>query len=131
MNKINYKLGIKFECQGSGNCCVSRKSYGYVYLSNIDLKRFAKNFNLSICDFKSRYCEITDGYIHLAEKNNYNRIIVPGGQPPRAMLGYAFTALFFMLNHYGIINNSFKVYVDFSIFVHGGKFITKQRIHTF
>ena len=72
MRKINYKNGIKFECQGSGNCCVSRKSYGYVYLSNIDLKRFAKNFNLSICDFKSRYCEITDGYIHLAEKNNYN-----------------------------------------------------------
>jgi len=43
-----------------------------------------------------------------AEENNYNKIIIPGNQPPRAMFGYAFTELFFMLNHYGIIDNSFK-----------------------
>ena len=41
MNKINIKDGIKFECQGSGNCCVSRGSYGFVYLSLTDLKRFS------------------------------------------------------------------------------------------
>ena len=34
---INIKNGIRFECQGSGKCCVSRDSYGFVYLSNIDL----------------------------------------------------------------------------------------------
>ena len=44
----------------------------------------------------------------IAEENKYNKIIIPGGQPPRAMLGYAFTELFFMLNHYGIIDDSFK-----------------------
>ncbi len=44
----------------------------------------------------------------IAEENNYNRIIIPGGNPPRAMFGYAFTELFFMLNHYEIINDSFK-----------------------
>jgi len=44
----------------------------------------------------------------IAEKNNYNKIIIPGNQPPRAMFGYAFTELFFMLNHYGIIDDSFK-----------------------
>ena len=33
------KKGVKFECQGSSNCCVSRNSYGYVYLSKFDLKR--------------------------------------------------------------------------------------------
>ena len=38
---INYKNGIRFECQGSGKCCVSRDAYGFVYLSNIDLKRFS------------------------------------------------------------------------------------------
>ena len=43
-----------------------------------------------------------------AEENNYNKIIIPGNQPPRAMFGYAFTELFFMLNHYGIIDDSFK-----------------------
>ena len=44
----------------------------------------------------------------IAEKNKYNKIIIPGNQPPRAMFGYAFTELFFMLNHYGIIDDSFK-----------------------
>jgi len=44
----------------------------------------------------------------IAEENDYNKIIIPGNQPPRAMFGYAFTELFFMLNHYGIIDNSFK-----------------------
>ena len=44
----------------------------------------------------------------IAEENNYNKIIIPGNQPPRAMFGYAFTELFFLLNHYGLINDSFK-----------------------
>jgi len=44
----------------------------------------------------------------IAEVNKYNKIIIPGNQPPRAMFGYAFTELFFMLNHYGIIDDSFK-----------------------
>jgi len=65
---INYKNGIRFECQGSGKCCVSRDSYGFVYLSNIDLKRFSKYFKLSLKAFKNKYCQITDGFIHLTEK---------------------------------------------------------------
>ena len=65
---INYKKGIRFECQGSGNCCVSRNSYGFVYLSNIDLIRFSKYFKISLKKFKEKYCQITDGFIHLAEK---------------------------------------------------------------
>ncbi len=44
----------------------------------------------------------------IAEENKYNKIIIPGNQPPRAMFGYAFAELFFMLNHYGIIDDSFK-----------------------
>jgi glucose/mannose-6-phosphate isomerase len=44
----------------------------------------------------------------IAEENNYNHIIIPGNHPPRAMFGYAFTELFFMLNHYGIIDDTFK-----------------------
>ena len=43
----------------------------------------------------------------LAEKNSYNKIIIPSGGPPRGMFGYAFTELFYMLHHYKIINNSF------------------------
>ncbi len=44
----------------------------------------------------------------IAEKNNYNKIIIPAGHPPRAMFGYAFTELFFLLNHYDIIDDLFK-----------------------
>jgi Fe-S-cluster containining protein len=68
MSKINYKNGIRFKCQGSGNCCVSRESYGFVYLSNKDIIRFSKYFKLSLKKFQDKYCQITDGFIHLIEK---------------------------------------------------------------
>ena len=51
----------------------------------------------------------------IAEENKYNKIIIPGNQPPRAMFGYAFTELFFMLNNYGIIDASFKSDFDNAI----------------
>ena len=44
----------------------------------------------------------------IAEKNNYPKIIIPEGHPPRAMFGYSFTELFYILNHYKIIDDSFK-----------------------
>tara|TARA_B100001029_G_C15047311_1_gene448091 strand:- start:116 stop:574 length:459 start_codon:yes stop_codon:yes gene_type:complete len=72
MGTIDYKKGIRFECQGSGNCCVSRGSYGFVYLSDIDLNRFSKYFKISIKKFKEKYCQITDGFIHLSEKYELN-----------------------------------------------------------
>ena len=34
----------------------------------------------------------------IAEDNQLNLIIIPGGHPPRAMFGYGFTELFFVLN---------------------------------
>ena len=43
----------------------------------------------------------------LAKEKGFNCITIPGGQPPRAMFGYSFTQLFFLLNHYGLIDNSF------------------------
>ena len=67
---ISFKNGIRFECQGSGKCCVSRSSYGFVYLSEIDIKRFSKDFNISIKEFKEKYCQVTDGFIHLIEKKS-------------------------------------------------------------
>ena len=51
----------------------------------------------------------------IAEENEYNKIIIPGNHPPRGMIGYAFTELFFMLNHYGIIDDSFKADFDKAI----------------
>ena len=44
MDKKIYEKGIKFQCQGSANCCVSRGSYGFVFLSKKDLSRLVKYF---------------------------------------------------------------------------------------
>ena len=48
------------------------------------------------------------GLRSIAEEYNYNKIIIPANHPPRAMFGYAFTEIFYMLNHYRIIDDSFK-----------------------
>ena len=55
-------------------------------------------------------CIITSGgkLNAIAEDNNFNHIIIPDGHPPRAMFGYAFTELFYVLNHYGVIDDSFQ-----------------------
>ena len=52
----------------------------------------------------------------IAKENNYNSIIIPAGNPPRAMFGYAFTELFYTLNHYKIIDDFFKS--DFQKSIH-------------
>ena len=36
MEKNIYEKGIRFKCQGSSNCCVTRGCNGYVFLSNKD-----------------------------------------------------------------------------------------------
>lgn len=60
--------GIRFECQGSGRCCLSRGQYGFVYLTLEDRRRFAGYFKLSTRQFTARYCQKTDGYVHLREE---------------------------------------------------------------
>jgi len=60
-----WSTGIRFECQGSGQCCLSRKGYGYVYLTSKDISRLAKHFQLSPRNFKKLYCGTHDGEIYL------------------------------------------------------------------
>lgn len=67
--KINILEGTNFQCQGSGNCCVSRGSYGYVYLSKKDLKRLAKFFKIKINIFLDIYCSIEKNNKYLKEIN--------------------------------------------------------------
>lgn len=67
--------------------------------------------SLKECQKKgAEICIITSGgkLKSIGEKNNYNTIIIPAGNPPRAMFGYSFTQLFYALHHYKIINASFK-----------------------
>ena len=62
-----WEEGIRFECQGSGKCCVSRGHTGYVYLTLEDRRRFAKYFGIPTASFTRRYCQTTDGHIHLKD----------------------------------------------------------------
>jgi uncharacterized protein len=62
-----WSAGIRFECQGSGKCCVSRGSYGYVYVTLQDRRRFAKFLGLTTAAFTRRYCKKSEGYFHLVD----------------------------------------------------------------
>lgn len=60
-----YREGIRFECQGEGNCCVSRGDYGHVYLSFGDRKRLAAHFGMSTTGFTAAYTRKVDGLTEL------------------------------------------------------------------
>ncbi len=45
----------------------------------------------------------------LSKSKGFNCIQIPAGHPPRAMFGYSFTQLFFILHHYGLIDDSFQL----------------------
>ena len=47
-----------------------------------------------------------------AKEKNYNHIILPTEKSPRAMLTYSMVQQFFLLNHYGLINDGFKVEIQ-------------------
>ncbi len=64
--------GIRFECQGSGKCCTSRGTYGYVYLTKKDQKRFADFFGLSTAQFLKQYCREKDGNVSLIDPPEEN-----------------------------------------------------------
>tara|TARA_B100001964_G_C13921197_1_gene460286 strand:+ start:235 stop:684 length:450 start_codon:yes stop_codon:yes gene_type:complete len=67
MEQKIYENGIKFQCQGSSNCCISRGSYGFVFLSKEDLLKLANFFKVSLFDFVKKYCHTTDRFVHLKE----------------------------------------------------------------
>ena len=48
---MDIEKGIRFECQGSGNCCVSRGTYGFVYLSKKDIKELSDRFKITEKNF--------------------------------------------------------------------------------
>ena len=43
----------------------------------------------------------------IAQTNNYNHIIIPGGHPPRGAFGFGFPPLFCLLKHYKVIKNDY------------------------
>ncbi|MBM4195536.1 MAG: YkgJ family cysteine cluster protein [Gammaproteobacteria bacterium] len=67
MTRAWWHDGIRFACQGSGKCCVSRGAYGYVYLTSADRRRLAAALGMPTREFTRSYCDKTDGYFHLRE----------------------------------------------------------------
>jgi len=62
-----WSQGVRFECQGTGRCCVSRGAQGYVYLTLADRRRLARHFGISTLAFTRRHCAKTDGHFHLKD----------------------------------------------------------------
>lgn len=54
-----WKQGVRFECQGSGNCCTSRDDYGYVFLTLQDRRRLAAHLGIPTAVLTKQYCEKT------------------------------------------------------------------------
>lgn len=61
------KEGVRFQCQGSGQCCISRGEYGYVFLTLKDRQRFARHFGMSTSAFTRKNCSKLGPAYHLKE----------------------------------------------------------------
>ena len=59
---------------------------------------------------KAQIAIITSGgkLKEIAEEKGFNHIVIPSGHPPRAMFGYGFTELFYVLKNYSLIDGSFE-----------------------
>ena len=75
-DKKFWSEGLKFECQGSGQCCVSRGGYGYVYVNKTDRARLAKKLKMRPSAFTKKYCEQLDGIWKL--KTDHECIFLEG-----------------------------------------------------
>lgn len=54
-------------------------------------------------------CITSGGKIEeMAKAGGHDLVLIPGGMPPRACLGYSLTQLFFVLHGAGLIGNAFK-----------------------
>jgi Fe-S-cluster containining protein len=65
-----WKNGVQFECQGTGRCCLSRGTHGYVYLTLKDRRRFAQHLGLTTAEFTKQYCDSHDGWIYLKQRSD-------------------------------------------------------------
>lgn len=75
-----WEAGVRFECQGSGKCCVSRGEYGFVYMTLKDRKRMAKVLGQPLTKFTEKYCAKTDGVHHLIDGDGPDCLFLINGK---------------------------------------------------
>jgi hypothetical protein len=60
-----YANGIRFACQGCGECCRTRGRYGYTYVSLPERRRLARHLRITTRAFTLRFCTKTGGFFHV------------------------------------------------------------------
>lgn len=61
-------------------------------------------------------CVTSGGKIaEIAKKNGIDLVLIPGGMPPRACLGYSFTQLFFILGFHGILASAYQEHLKAAV----------------
>lgn len=72
--------GVRFECQGSGQCCVSRGEYGHVWMALKDRQRMAKVLGQTTAVFTRTFCEKTDGLYRLKDGPSDDCVFMVGNR---------------------------------------------------
>ena len=67
MKEVWWHKGVQFECQGSGQCCVSRGEYGYVFMTLQDRRNMAKLLGMKTAAFTRKHCDKLGPAYHLKE----------------------------------------------------------------
>ena len=75
-----WETGIRFECQGSGRCCVSRGSYGFVYVTIHDRRALAAHLKICTASFTKKFCEREQGIWKLRDFKESCRFLEGGNR---------------------------------------------------
>ncbi len=75
-----YENGLRFECQGSGRCCVSRGQYGYVYVTIEDRRAMAQYLGLATSLFTKKFCDKKGGIWKLRDFREACRFLENGNR---------------------------------------------------
>lgn len=63
-----YADGLAFTCTQCGNCCTGGP--GYVWISEIEVDRFAAHLKIGRTEFLKKYCRLINGKVSLKERRN-------------------------------------------------------------
>lgn len=64
-----YANGLSFSCTQCGNCCTGAP--GYVWVSDIEVDRFAAFLKIDRMTFLKTYCRLIGGRVSLKERRNF------------------------------------------------------------
>ena len=72
-----YAEGLRFACQGCGNCCGGGP--GYVWMDDAEAEAIARHLGLEREEFRRRYARRLGRGLSLKEKANFDCVMLDGG----------------------------------------------------